>query len=299
MRWSVSLLVVAVLAVSAPAQELTHGHRLCFGTQRSVAGAVEMYNLDSNQNVTQIPWEVLVAQGYLQVLPEDPGQGAGSHRNYQLDSHEGIACQVHGTPAAPRVARPGPGAPAGEQQRQECHDTQRTIAGAVAMFNSDNNVSVSTIPWTRLLEEGYLHSIPQDPGQGAGSARHYQLRGDAPNGVTCSVHGPSPASFTPLDLRRCFATQRLLAGAVELYNLDHNLAVVEIPWKPLVQEGYLARLPVDAGGPPGSHVRYQLTGAGGGLRCSRHGQEGQWESLPGAAPGGASDSPGGVLGVGN
>lgn len=42
----------------------------------------------------------------------------------------------------------------------------------------------------RLKENGYLQSIPNDPGYGPASGRHYILTDLTPDGVICLVHGP-------------------------------------------------------------------------------------------------------------
>jgi len=74
--------------------------RACYANQKTIAGAVEMYNLDFNQNLTSIPWNDLQANGYLQSVPGDPGYGppSNSSENYQLSqgSGDGIYCTKHG-----------------------------------------------------------------------------------------------------------------------------------------------------------------------------------------------------------
>lgn len=82
-----------------------HSPRFCFSTQKTIAGAVEMYDLDFNENLQELTpeaWETLVREGYLQSLPRDRA-GDGDHTNYMLLDHPevGIACKVHGVIRVP------------------------------------------------------------------------------------------------------------------------------------------------------------------------------------------------------
>lgn len=74
--------------------------RACFANQKTIAGAVEMYNLDFNTDISDLRgvWDALKDNGYLQSLPNDPGAGAHSHGNYRFDegSANGITCLHHG-----------------------------------------------------------------------------------------------------------------------------------------------------------------------------------------------------------
>jgi type II secretory pathway pseudopilin PulG len=75
--------------------------RACFANQKTIAGAVEMYNLDFNtdahENLAGLLPE-LQRNGYLQSIPNDPLGGANSHSNYIFDptSSSGISCRLHG-----------------------------------------------------------------------------------------------------------------------------------------------------------------------------------------------------------
>lgn len=73
--------------------------RACYANQKTIAGAVEMYNLDFNANVTKIDFDALKSNGYLQSVPGDPGYGppATSKTNYTLtNTGNGITCTQHG-----------------------------------------------------------------------------------------------------------------------------------------------------------------------------------------------------------
>ncbi|MBI4859165.1 MAG: VWA domain-containing protein [Candidatus Riflebacteria bacterium] len=72
-----------------------------------------------------------------------------------------------------------------------CFANQRTVAGAMEMYSLDKRVKCTRIDsafWNELKRGGYLQSIPQDPGAGAGSSSHYQYSPKG-SGVRCTVHG--------------------------------------------------------------------------------------------------------------
>ncbi len=87
------LLSVGAGSVEACCRPVRRG---CFANQKTIAGAIEMYNLDFNQAVDVIPWEVLKQYGYLQSIPDDPGEGPGSRENYLLVDGR-VFCLRHGT----------------------------------------------------------------------------------------------------------------------------------------------------------------------------------------------------------
>lgn len=98
--------VVGVLAAIAvpnfKAARQRANDRACFANQKTLVGATEMYNLDKNTKVTQLTpqfMQELKTNGYLQSVPQDPGQGAGTETNYYFteQSPNGIACRVHGS----------------------------------------------------------------------------------------------------------------------------------------------------------------------------------------------------------
>ena len=73
--------------------------RASYANQKTVAGAIEMYNLDNNVKVNQLTpevWQNLRSQGYLQTIPDDPGYGQGSHLNYRLDKNGDVYSTKYG-----------------------------------------------------------------------------------------------------------------------------------------------------------------------------------------------------------
>jgi len=75
--------------------------RACYAKQKTIAGAMEMYNLDKNTKRTVLDgpfFTSLKSGGYLQAVPQDPGQGTGSSSAYQFTAAgNGIKCNNHGT----------------------------------------------------------------------------------------------------------------------------------------------------------------------------------------------------------
>ena len=73
--------------------------RACYANQKTVVGAMEMYNLDKNTKKTSLDpafFTALKSGGYLQSVPQDPGQGVGTSANYvATESNNGIKCSVH------------------------------------------------------------------------------------------------------------------------------------------------------------------------------------------------------------
>ena len=73
--------------------------RAAYANMKTVAGAIEMYNLDNGVTVNQLTpsvWQNLRSQGYLQTIPDDPGFGPGSHMNYKLDKNGDIYSTQYG-----------------------------------------------------------------------------------------------------------------------------------------------------------------------------------------------------------
>lgn len=96
--------VIGVLAAIAvpnfKAARFRANFRACYANQRTLVGAVEMYNLDKNLKVTNLDaalLQELVKGGYLSKIPDDPGQGEGTADHYVLTTvGGGITCTVHG-----------------------------------------------------------------------------------------------------------------------------------------------------------------------------------------------------------
>ncbi len=219
--------VVALAGVAAAiaipnfrAARLKANKRACFANQKVLMGATEMYNLDYNTNVETLDKEFLEKlkkEGYLMAIPNDPGQGDGTWSNYQFtgDDGPGMACKAHGsidgtipgslagggaamsvpmsTGQASAAVRNETSAQAKRAMFRACYANQKVLAGAIEMYELDQDAEVDTPLDGELLdelkEEGYLRSIPQDPGQGEDSELNYYFDDKSGNGIACEVHG--------------------------------------------------------------------------------------------------------------
>jgi prepilin-type N-terminal cleavage/methylation domain-containing protein len=75
--------------------------RACYANQKTIVGAMEMYNLDKNTKRTNLQggfFGDLKSGGYLQSIPQDPGFGPGTSDKYKATtSGNGISCDNHGS----------------------------------------------------------------------------------------------------------------------------------------------------------------------------------------------------------
>lgn len=97
-----SSFVAFVLTVSSPVKKRDRGGRggirSCFAIQKTLAGAYEMYDLDCNRR-TPVNAETclqLVASGYLQSFPIDPGADPAPFPWIQVPHGNGLLCLRHG-----------------------------------------------------------------------------------------------------------------------------------------------------------------------------------------------------------
>ncbi|MBI4865034.1 MAG: hypothetical protein HY815_32965 [Candidatus Riflebacteria bacterium] len=210
-----TMAVVGVLAAIAVPNfkeaRLRANFRACYANQKTVAGAIEMYNLDKNTKAPKLDqalFETLKKEGYLQAIPSDPGQGPDTWSHYQMvDSGSGITCSVHGSvdgSVKGTLAMPGASAPfmggqpvssmfgnMDSSNQRACFANQKVIAGAIEMYALDKNTKVTEINrglLDTLKKDGYLMSVPSDPGQGPDSSANYYMVPTG-NGVACKVHG--------------------------------------------------------------------------------------------------------------
>lgn len=102
-------------------------------------------------------------------------------------------------------------------------------------------------------------------------------------GVLAAISTPKFSAARPrANTRACYANQKTVVGAIEMYNLDKNTKRTTLDatfFLALKSGGYLQSIPQDPGAGPGSSVNYGLTATGNGIRCTVHGQI-QGGSLP-------------------
>lgn len=102
--WSLGLALFVVgggcLAIATPkfaAARTRANERACFANQKTLEGAIEMYQRDFDRYVDDLAavGPELVKKGYLQSYPSDPGQGEGSSGNYRLEGGYHPGCAAH------------------------------------------------------------------------------------------------------------------------------------------------------------------------------------------------------------
>lgn len=100
--WALGLVLILFVAlpnVRAVRQDRSM-YRRCYANQKTIVGAIEMYNLDKNTRRTALDdafFEALRSGGYLQNIPNDPpfGPGSSGHDRTRGDG-VGVECTVHG-----------------------------------------------------------------------------------------------------------------------------------------------------------------------------------------------------------
>ena len=92
--------VLAAIAIPNFRQaRIKSNERACYANQKTILGAIEMYNLDTGENkeiTTQDHLKELADLKYLQGVPSDPGCKA-SKNAYQSDDVGNVWCIQHGT----------------------------------------------------------------------------------------------------------------------------------------------------------------------------------------------------------
>lgn len=251
--------VVAAIAVpNFRAARQRANRRACFANQKTLAGATEMYNLDNNTDVKELTpklLESLKSEGYLRSIPQDPGKGEGSSDHYYLlqGKKDVIACKVHGSISGdiPGEAPPPPPAP-----KSPMGGAAPTLTGMIKRFLPGGS--------------------PAAMGPGSMS-----VSGSMSLGGKISPGGggaPSPGLQRAIEKRNkraCFANQKTIAGAIEMYNLDFRTAVKTLDraqMEELIDKGYMRSLPQDPGQGADSSENYYFTDASrNGVACKVHG----------------------------
>lgn len=77
--------------------------RACYANQKTILGALEMYNLDFGEDFViesgdESRLKILADEKYLQGVPKDPGcKTADGKTNYGSDANGNVYCTFHGT----------------------------------------------------------------------------------------------------------------------------------------------------------------------------------------------------------
>lgn len=131
------------------------------------------------------------------------------------------------------AALPDPGAP-WRVNRAACFARQRALAAAVGMHRADHPGAARSITPGFLLElraGGYLDAIPDDPGEGPGTALNYSVTGLSANRVRCRVHGAARLALDAADRapgrRGRGAAAEMLDGYREYWGRLHRARLEE------------------------------------------------------------------------
>ncbi len=91
--------VLAAIAIPNFRQaRMKSNQRACYANQKTILGALEMYNLDTGENktiTTQQDLQDLATAKYLQGAPTDPGCKSNANA-YQADTVGNVWCTFHG-----------------------------------------------------------------------------------------------------------------------------------------------------------------------------------------------------------
>lgn len=97
------LMISTLAAIAVPgftSARARANQRACYANQKTLAGAIEMYELDHpKKKVKKIDLDLLLElkqKGYLQKLLQDPGQGSGTELNYERVG-KSMFCIRHGS----------------------------------------------------------------------------------------------------------------------------------------------------------------------------------------------------------
>ena len=92
--------VLAAIAIPNFRQaRMKSNKRACYANQKTILGALEMYNLDFGDSITittRDQLQTLADEKYLQGVPSDPGCKSEAD-NYQSDTVGNVWCKFHGT----------------------------------------------------------------------------------------------------------------------------------------------------------------------------------------------------------
>ncbi len=166
---------------------------VCQSNQARLEEAIAQYNAAGNgaaiEHIAPDSVGELVRTGCLKEAPRELRQGPESLANYFYPGDgRGVSCKVHGSRV--QTSEGGFGNPyyAGLSEEACCARHRETLSAALRFLQqSGGHVDGPEEWWVgALYDAGQLETMPQDPGQGAGSSRSYRPRADGT--VECSTH---------------------------------------------------------------------------------------------------------------
>ena len=91
-------IITAITIPSHRGARVRANQRACYANMKTIASAIEMYEVDKESKDTKLTPSLLVKlrdEGFLQTIPSDPGKGKDSHSNY-VSVHGTMFCLNHG-----------------------------------------------------------------------------------------------------------------------------------------------------------------------------------------------------------
>jgi competence protein ComGC len=279
--------------------------KVCASNMRIMLAATEMYNMDNEKMLREVDMKALVADQYLKEAMVCPDGGAYSARG-DLSAEGEISCSIHNTVADLKKfdgpAKPQPKIDVASQlpdPRLQHIVRARIFADTAGLLLA---VAVNDEPTRQQFKEMLQQNLKmaeQQLSQNKGDARVETVKkmfaalshvdkapwlgvsikqteneqilvGTAVVGVLAAIAIPN-FQKARLQARKsaCFANQRVLLGATEMYNMDNAVMLSELNIETLVQKNYIKSAPVC----PENGV-YSNSGdlaKDGNVKCSVHG----------------------------
>ena len=279
--------------------------KACAANMRVMLGGTEMYNMDHEKMLHNLDIDVLVDEEYLKSAPVCPDGGTYSSLGDLAETGE-IACSIHNTvenlkkyegPARPEAAQDVSGQlpdprmqhivrarifadttslllavavndePVREQFKEILQQTLKTLENQLSQSKGDGRAE--TIK-KMLAAITYVDRAPWLGVSLKQSENEQILVGTAVIGVLAAIAIPNFAKAR-IEARKkaCFANQRVLLGATEMYNMDNEKMLGELNIEALLSGQYLREAPVCPDG--GKYGNIGILFEDGKINCSVHG----------------------------
>ncbi|MBU1107785.1 MAG: hypothetical protein KKB51_14020 [Candidatus Riflebacteria bacterium] len=300
----VQAIIQKVLSMKGP---MSGGReKACAANMRVMLGAVEMYNMDNTEMMHELNIDPLVKDKYLKSAPVCPDGGTYSAHGDLVEDGQ-IACSIHNTvedlkkydgPAKPEAAQdyssqlPDPRikhivrarifadtaglllavAVDDEPIRQQFKEMLQQSLKMLEEQAAQNKADARTETIKKMFAS--LTHVDRAPWLGVSikqSENEQMLVGTAVVGIMAAIAIPNfkKARFEA-QKKACFANQRVLMGATEMYNMDNEKMLSEVNIEALLNGKYLKSAPVCPQSGTYSAIG-DLAGEDGKITCSEHG----------------------------
>lgn len=300
----VQSIIESVLTLNQQRSAAT-SEKACAANMRVMLAATEMYNMDNEKMLHELDMKALVAEQYLKEAAVCPDGGTYSARGDLAETGE-ICCSIHNTAADLKKfdgpAKPQPKIDVASQlpdPRLQHIVRARIFADTAGMLLA---IAVKDEPTRQQFKEMLQQNLKmaeEQLSQNKGDARVETVKkmfaalshvdrapwlgisikqseneqilvGTAIVGVLAAIAIPN-FKKARLEARKsaCFANQRVLLGATEMYNMDNEVMLKELSIEPLLKGSYIRSAPVCPEG--GVYSSSGNLAEGGKIECSIHG----------------------------